>query len=66
MANRVSPFNAGGWSLVNIPNEEGQYPPWDISGTQFQMEKLLGSSAFFQISVGPDPEDSSRYILEVS
>ncbi len=39
---------------------------WSLNGDQFVKEKLLGSIAFFSLSVDMDIRDSSRYMIWAS
>ena len=51
----------GGWTLLSASNESA----WDINGTSFMVEKILGSPAFFTVDVNVDDKNSSNYIIEV-
>ena len=53
----------GGWPLIGLP---GDGTPWSINDTQFMREKLLGSPAFFTLSVEIDPLDTSNFVMAVS
>ncbi|KAL5515080.1 hypothetical protein EMCRGX_G000198 [Ephydatia muelleri] len=52
---------SGGWALLGSRNDI----EWSLNGEQFLQEKLLGSPAFFSMSVGPDPNGGSKLCLTV-
>ena len=56
-------FYSGGWPLIGLP---GDGTPWDINGTQFMMEKLLGSPAFVDVSVKENFLNASLNLITVS
>ena len=55
--------HSGGWGLVGIGDNESQ---WNINGTEFLYEKVVGSPAFFSLAVEVDDKNSSIYVLTVS
>lgn len=59
-------IHTGGWGLVNIPSTSEHETQWNINGTQFLQEKKIDSPSFFNLYVGIDDKDSSRYVLTVS
>eukprot|EP00731_Ephydatia_muelleri_P000105 Em0001g105a len=51
----------GGWALLNSSNGT----EWSLNGEQFLQEKLLGSPAFFSMSVGLDDNGGAKLSLKV-
>ena len=47
----------GGWPLINMHNNGTQ---WSLNGEQFIQEKLLGSPAFFALTVYVSPTDVAK------
>lgn len=53
----------GGWPVLGLPNDE---TPWSINGSQFMMEKMLRSPAFFGFQVMGDLRDANRYRIFIA
>ena len=51
----------GGWSLVGIPDDR---TVWTVNSSQFIREKMVGSEAFYSLSVGFD-QDALMFTLLV-
>ena len=60
----------GGWDLVGIPPSSDldieAYSSWSINSSEFILEKLVGSRAFFSLSVDVDDKNSSVSVLTVN
>jgi endothelin-converting enzyme len=60
----------GGWDLVGIPPSSDldieAYSSWSINSSEFILEKLVGSRAFFSLSVDVDDKNSSVSVLTLS
>ena len=60
----------GGWDLVGIPPSSDldieAYSSWSINSSEFILEKLVGSPAFFSLSVNVDDKNSSVSVLTVN
>ncbi len=67
----------GGWSVLDGTDRSGEpdyltpvfgsgESDWDINGDEFFAEKLLGSPAFYSLSVNPDRKDSTKPLIYVS
>jgi predicted metalloendopeptidase len=60
----------GGWDLVGIPPSSDldieAYSSWSINSSEFILEKLVGSPAFFSLSVNVDDKNSSVSVLTLS
>ena len=50
----------GGWDLVGIASSN-----WSINSSQFLQEKIVGSPAFFSLTVQVDDKNSSVNVLTV-
>ena len=60
----------GGWDVVGIPPSSDlnieAYSSWSINSSEFVLEKLVGSPAFFSLYVDVDDKNSSVNVLTVS
>ena len=56
--------------MVGIPPSSDldieAYSPWSINSSEFVLEKLVGSPAFFSLYVNVDDKNSSVNVLTVS
>ncbi len=63
----------GWWSVLDDADGQSETDyltsgkrDWDINGDEFFAEKLLGSPAFYSLTVEPDRVDSTKPLIYVS
>ncbi len=57
----------GWWSVLDDADKQGAgESDWDINGDEFTAQRLLGSTAFYSLTVAPDSKDSTKALIYVS